>query len=75
MQHNMDRLNCMNYHVYDNETEDFWFAQNGLRSLYAYSKNSNKTFRELCLEMIKTGEVEIIRTHDGESVQLTLTMI
>ena len=43
----LNRLNCMNYHVSDNDG-GFWYAQNGLRSIFEYSKLSDKSFRELC---------------------------
>jgi hypothetical protein len=72
---NLNKLNCNNYHVSEDETGDYWFAQNGLRSLYHYSKMATKMdFRTLCLRMIETGEVTIEIDSDTEDT-LTLTLI
>jgi hypothetical protein len=71
---NLNKLNCMNYHVSDSEG-DHWFACNGLRSLYTYSKVSDIDFRELCLKMLDKGEVILKDTRDNDNDTLTLTMI
>lgn len=85
MKRDLNTLNCMNYHVSHNNEGDYWYAQNGLRSLYEYAIRSNKSFRELCLEMIDKGEVTInyhIQAHELgidnpelNTCELTLTMI
>jgi hypothetical protein len=67
----LNKLNCMNYHVFEPESGDHWYAQQGLRSLYNYSKNSDMPFRELCTRMLDKGEVIINR----QGAQLVLTMI
>lgn len=69
----LNTLNCINYHVQDETNDEHWYATNGLRSLYNYSKVSeNKNFREICLEMIEKGEVEILHK---SGIVLVLTMI
>lgn len=69
----LNTLNCMNYHVQDETNDEYWYATNGLRSLYNYSKvTENKNFREICLEMIERQEVELL--HKSGSI-LVLTMI
>lgn len=70
----LDTLNCNNYHVSEDFTGEYWFAQNGLRSLWHYSKMANISFRTLCLKMMETGEVTITIDSDTEET-LTLTMI
>lgn len=70
MSEQLNKLNCMNYQVNDSE-DQFWYACNGLRSLYHYSQNSNISFKELCTKMLETGQVTL--TRNGE--HLTLTMI
>lgn len=73
MNEKLNTLNCMNYHVQDETNDEYWYATNGLRSLYNYSKVSeNKTFREICLEMIERQEVELL--HKSGNI-LVLTMI
>jgi hypothetical protein len=67
----LNKLNCMNYQVFDVETRDYWYAQQGLRSLYNYSKDSDMSFRELCTRMLDRGEV-ILKYDD---IILVLTMI
>lgn len=74
MQHNLDKLNCMNYQIHDSD-EDFWFAQNGLRSLYTYSKCTDVSFREICLTLIKEGQIEFKDTRDNDNETLCITMI
>lgn len=69
----LNTLNCMNYHVQDETNDEYWYATNGLRSLYNYSKvTENKNFREICLEMIERQQVELL--HKSGSI-LVLTMI
>ncbi len=64
----------MNYYVYESVTCDQWYAQNGLRSLYAYSKlDDDFSFRDLCGVLSDTGEVTIKDNRTGN--YLTLTMI
>lgn len=65
-------LNCMNYHVYENQTTDVWFACNGWRSLYTYSKISGSTFRHICETLIKIGEVTIVDNRTGNTLTLTI---
>ena len=73
MTEKLNKLNCMNYHVCNNDNE-FWYAQNGLRSLYVYSKNSDTSFREICNTLYTKGEITINDTRfEGET--FTLTMI
>ena len=74
MNESLNKLNCMNYHVTDSEG-DFWFAQNGLRSLYQYSKVSNLSFRELCTTMLEKGEVILNDIRDNDNDHLILSMI
>ena len=74
MNDKLTRLNCMNYHVSDSDNEH-WFAQNGLRSLYTYSKLSNITFKELCLQMIDKGQVIVKDLRDNNNDQLIISMI
>jgi hypothetical protein len=72
MNNELKRLNCNNYHVCDlNDQDVFWFGCLGLRSLYNYSKNSDFTFKELCLSMIKNGQV-IVNYKDGRKFVLTM---
>lgn len=73
MTDNLNRLNCNNYYVYDHHSEDHWYAQNGLRSLYQYAKLSDKSFRDICLSLLDSGEVTLLDTRYG--TELTLTMI
>lgn len=80
----LNRLNCMNYQVTDSEG-DFWFAQNGLRSIYEYAIRSDKTFREFCTELDNKGEISFkyhivadkldINNPELLLTELTLTMI
>lgn len=71
---NLNRLNCMNYHVEDSNG-DFWYAYNGLRSLYEYSKISEKSFRLICETMILEGQIRLKDIRDNENETLVLTMI
>jgi hypothetical protein len=80
----LNRLNCMNYHVADTSGEH-WYAQNGLRSLYQYAIRSDKSFREICTELNNLGEVTFkyhlqahkmgIDSPELNLAELTLTMI
>ena len=80
----LNKLNCMNYHVSDSEG-DFWYAQNGLRSLYQYAIRSDKTLRELCNELLDKGQVTFqyhlqahklgIYSPELNLTELTITMI
>jgi hypothetical protein len=73
MKRTLKSLNCMNYHVSENYTGSYWFAQNGFRSLWTYANLAlNKTFRQLCTELIEHGETTMIDKRGGT---LTLTMI
>ena len=74
MNKDLQRLNCMNYHVADSDNE-YWFAQNGLRSLYTYSKIGNKSFREICNELSTKGECILRDMRDIDNDVLILTMI
>lgn len=74
------KLNCNNYHVFDHITGDHWYVQNGLRSLFTYSKISGSTFRHICETLNKTGEVTIqdnrsLNIDTPERGALTLTLI
>ena len=70
----LNRLNCMNYHVSESITGDHWYAQNGLRSLFVYSKlDEDFTFRQLCEILHDLQEVTIKDNRTGN--YLTLTMI
>lgn len=71
---NLNKLNCNNYHVCDSEN-DHWYAQNGLRSLYEYSKISDKTFREICTVLYYKGEITIKDIRDNDNEFLTITLI
>ena len=71
----LNKLNCNNYHVFEDNTDDHWYAQNGLRSLYVYSKISNKSFRYICETLLNRGEVTIYRETEGIEGNLVLTMI
>lgn len=71
---NLNRLNCMNYHVSDSEG-NYWFAQNGLRSLYCYSKCTDTSFRDICLSLINKGEIIIKDIRDNDNDTFCLTMI
>jgi len=70
----LNRLNCMNYQVHDAEG-DYWYAQNGLRSIYTYSKCTDVPFREICLALLKEGQIEFKDTRDNNNETLCLTMI
>ena len=73
-----ERLNCMNYHVYDHRTGDHWYACNGLESLKVYAEISDWSYDSLCYELSVYGEATIMDQRDHESGQyayLTLTMI
>ena len=74
MNEELTKLNCMNYHVADSNN-DYWYACNGLRSLYQYSKVSNMSFKELCTGMIHKGEVILQDTRDNDNDVLILTMV
>jgi len=75
----------MNYHVSCESSGDYWYAQNGLRSLYEYAIRSNKTFREICTELDGKGEISFkyhlqahkygINNPELNTCILTLTMI
>jgi len=70
----LNKLNCMNYHVSESNTNDFWYAQNGIRSLYAYSKLDDAfSFRAICEQMSCYGEITLKDNRTGNF--LTLTMI
>lgn len=75
MREKLNKLNCMNYQVNCEITDNFWYAQNGLRSLYTYSANSDHSFKELCLKMLETGQVTLTYNQLGELKKYTLTMI
>lgn len=70
----LNKLNCMNYHVSDSENNS-WYAQNGLRSLYEYSKVSNSSFKAIANEMHIKGQVILNDTRDNNNERLVLTMI
>ena len=74
MKVNLNRLNCMNYHVSDSD-DGFWYAQNGLRSLYVYSKDTDKSFKAICTELHTNGQVILKDLRDNDNEQLVLTMI
>lgn len=76
----LKKLNCNNYYVYDHLTKDHWYAQNGLRSLFEYSKISGSTFRDICEKLNSLGEVTIMDQREitedcSERGALTLTLI
>jgi hypothetical protein len=80
MNDNLNKLNCNNYHVYDHISNDSWFAQNGLRSLYEYSKISGSTFKAICLTLLNSGQVTIMDQREltdefPKRGALTLTLI
>lgn len=70
----LKKLNCMNYHISDSENE-FWFAQNGLRSLFIYSKITDKSFRDICVQLDRTGEIILQDLRENDNDTLVLTMI
>ncbi len=70
----INKLNCNNYHVSDTDGE-FWYAQNGLRSIYTYSKISNTPFKTICLELLNSGQIVVNDTRDNNNDTLCLTMI
>lgn len=74
MTKDLQKLNCMNYHVADSDNE-YWFAQNGLRSLYTYSKITDTSFRDICLGLLLKGEVILKDTRNNENEVLVLSMI
>jgi hypothetical protein len=74
MKEQLNKLNCMNYHV-QNSKDDFWYAQNGLRSLWVYSKESDTSFRELCLKMLEEGQVIVKDLRDNDNERFIITMI
>lgn len=74
MNETLKTLNCMNYICVDSN-DDHWYACNGLRSLYEYSKISNTTFKELCTKMIHEREVTIADTRNNNNETITLSMI
>lgn len=76
----LNKLNCNNYHVYDHVTGDHWYAQNGIRSLWVYSKISGSTFRHICESLSINSEVTIMDQRDIDDTcnkrgAITLTMI
>jgi len=74
MNDRLNKLNCMNYHVADSD-DNIWFAQNGLRSLYEYSKIGTMSFRTICLLMLDQGEITITDIRNNDNEKITLTMI
>ena len=71
----LNKLNCMNYHIED-DAEDFWFAQCGLRSLYNYSKTSNSSFKDICYKLLLDGQIEINNNDlEYETKTYLITMI
>ena len=80
---NLNKLNCMNYHV--SMGDEHWYAQNGLRSLYQYAIRSDKSFREICTELNDKGESSFnyhvqanklgINNPELNVAEITLTMI
>ena len=49
----------MNYHV-ESKDGSFWYATNGLRSLFNHCKYSDTSFRKVCSELLKTGQIQIV---------------
>ena len=74
MTDNLSRLNCMNYQVHDLEGE-YWYAQNGLRSLFTYSKLSSTGFKDICKALLTEGQIVIQDLRDNDNETLCLTMI
>lgn len=74
MNQKLTKLNCMNYHVSDSNN-DHWYAQNGLRSLYVYSKDTDKSFKTICNELYNKGEIILKDLKDNDNDILVLTMI
>ena len=77
MTKNLNLLNCNNYHVSDLGTGDHWYAQNGLRSLYAYSKITNESFRTICDELLAYGQTVVTykESHEFAGTRVSLTSI
>jgi hypothetical protein len=74
MSKQLNKLNCNNYHVSD-ASGDFWFACDGLRSLYRLSKCSNVTFKAICLELLASGQIIIDDVRDNENKFFVITLI
>ena len=70
MKIDLNKLNCMNYCIHDHEG-DWYFAQQGLRSLYNWSKRLDISFKELCMIMGKEGQI----VFGKDKVIHTITMI
>lgn len=55
---NLNKLNVMNYMINDLKEGGYWYADNGLRSLYHYSKQTkDMTFRQICEQLLVDGQV------------------
>ena len=55
-----NKLNCMNYHIelieYGSLTGDYWYAKNGIRSLWCNAKHYNLDFKDVLIQLNKTGQ-------------------
>ena len=71
----LQALNCNNYHVQDNTDSDHWYAYNGWRSLWTYSKIADISFREICQTLIKKGEVTFNAKFEASTNSVTFTLI
>lgn len=69
MKIDLNRLNVMNYMIHDLECSDYWYADNGLRSLYRYSKMTSMSFKEICQTLNDEGQVIL------KDYKISITMI
>ena len=53
----INKLNCMNYKF--TIEDEFYYLQDGLRSLYAVSRKYKVNFKELCLKLYEKGFYQI----------------
>ena len=70
----LQKLNCMNYQIHDADGE-YWFAQSGLRSLFTYAELSDTSFRDICTELLSSGQIVISDNRDNDNSEFCITMI
>ncbi len=71
----LNKLDNSNYLITDS-LDNIWFATEGLRALYAYSKISTATLRHICTELDNVGEITIKDIRDDTGIRtLTLTIL
>ena len=69
----LNNLNCMNYHVENNE--GFFYLQDGIRSLWRLSKHNNIPFKTLLKGLVSPNKQVMFKDFDGNGDYLLITMI